>query len=691
MLAGAHQPPVVHALAHAMNQALGNAGKTVVYSEPVAVTPPGFSSNLESLKELAREIEAGKVQTLVVMGTNPCYTAPDDLNFQHTDDPHHHGQYRRYSILEKVPLLIHCGLYQDETAQVSHWHINEAHFLESWGDTSTSDGTVSIIQPLIEPLYGGKTANEVLGAFIEQPNTSAYEWVRNFWKSQHNTPDYEEFWRRTVHNGFMPNTAVAPKAVTAKTSGFPAANAPAQGLEIVFRPDPKIHDGRFANNGWLQELPSPISMITWDNALLVGRSTAEKLGLEKLADSAEMVELDLNGRKLEAVAWIVPGGPEDCVTLHLGYGRNQAGRTGNGHGYNGYLLRTTTAQHVANGLKIRKTGEKHDVAAVHMHWNVDFDDRGDQEEKKRGILRSATLDEYEMNPRFAQAEFEAPKSSFTLYKPNEHPYNKEATPNAWGMVIDLNSCIGCNTCVVACQSENNIPVVGQWEVRRGREMHWIRIDNNFIGDYENPHTHFQPVPCMQCENAPCEVVCPVGATVHSTEGLNDMVYNRCVGTRYCSNNCPYKVRRFNFMLYSDFDTPQLKLMNNPDVTVRSRGVMEKCTYCVQRITRGRIAAEEAGRLVQDGEVKTACQQACPADAIVFGNINDDKSRVKQLKQQPLNYGMLADLNTQPRTTYLAAVSNPNPDLMDEQEMMIHNQHVLGRGHGATENKEPEKE
>jgi len=694
VMAGETQPPVVHALAHAINAQLGNVGKTVSYGDPVVALPANFAGSVASLRDLANDIDAGKVELLFIMGTNPCYTAPDDLNFRHTDDPHHNGKYKRYSVLEKVPTRVHLGLYVDDTAQVCQWHVNEAHYLESWSDVRTHDGTVSIVQPLIDPLYGGRSAHELLGVFTDVPNNSSYDWVRGYWQSQHSGTDFEAYWRKAVHDGFIAGTATAPRNATAKpAAALPPAGKPATGeYEIVFRPDPNLFDGRFANNGWLQELPKPISNVVWDNAVFLSLNTAKKLGLTLGGEDSPMVLLNLNGRELEAVAWIVPGQPDDSVTLHLGYGREHAGRTGNAHGYNAYLLRTSDAPLVAAGLKITDAQKRHAVAAVHLHNNVEYDQNGDQEENKRGIIRSATLDEYTMHPDFAHESFEAPSPTFTLYKPKEHPYDPKATPHKWGMAIDLNACIGCNTCVVACQSENNIPVVGDWEVRRGREMHWIRIDNYYLGDYGNPKTHFQPVTCMQCEMAPCEVVCPVGATVHSSEGLNDMVYNRCVGTRYCSNNCPYKVRRFNFMLYADFTTEQYKLRNNPDVSVRSRGVMEKCTYCIQRITRARVEAEEAqvnGKgdgLVADGalspdptSLKTACQQACPSEAIVFGNLNDPNSEVSKWQAQKINYGMLAELGTRPRTTYLASVTNPTPELMEPEEMKIH-MHVLGRGH-----------
>ena len=669
VMAGESQPAAVHALVHAINEVLGNAGKTVSYLDPVTVLPEGFTSHIDSLRDLARDIEAKKVELLVIIDSNPVYTAPADLKFAHlhteSDDPH--PDWKQESILLKVPYRVHVGLYQDETAQLCQWHINAAHYLESWGDARTPDGTFSIIQPLINPLYDGKTAYEVLGAFTENPNLSSYDWVRGYWKSQHNSPDFEAWWRKALHIGFIAGETLPEKRVSARSAGIPAAQTKAaEGLELVLRPDPHVYDGRFANNGWLQELPKPITLFTWDNAALFSFNTAKKLGIT----SDHMIELEVGGRKLETVAWVIPGMPDDCINLHLGYGRYWAGRTGNGHGYNAYLLSVSESPRVLSGVNVKLlTGQTHQVAAVHVHHNVEFEP-GVEEWKKRGIARAMTLDQYkdpEYIKDFQEKKQEETQHGLTLYNPQEHPYDPKATPYAWGMTIDLNSCIGCSTCVIACQAENNIPVVGQFEVTRGREMHWIRIDHYFEGDLDNPKTHFQPVPCMQCENAPCEVVCPVGATVHSTEGLNDMVYNRCVGTRYCSNNCPYKVRRFNFMLYADFETPHFKLLNNPDVSVRSRGVMEKCTYCVQRINRGRIEAEETGQLIPDGKIKTACQQACPTDAIVFGNINDPQSRVSKLKAQAHNYAMLAELNTRPRTTYLAEVTNPNSQLGNESE------------------------
>jgi MoCo/4Fe-4S cofactor protein with predicted Tat translocation signal len=643
VIAGEQQPPQVHALAHAMNHALGNAGSSVLYTEPVEFKPV---NQLDSLRDLVQDLDAGRVGLLVILGGNPVYTAPADLAFSDR--------------LLKANLRMHLSLYQDETSALCQWNIPEAHYLESWGDARAYDGTASIVQPLIAPLYGGKTAHEMLAAFTNQPERSSHEIVRDYWKKQRQSGDFEQFWRKSLNDGFIADTAFQPISVSPSASGFQgssrAASPDASSLEIAFRPDPAVFDGRFSNNGWLQELPRPLTRLTWDNAALLSPATAERLGLSyRIATTggehghvyADVVEFEYKGRKVRAPTWITPGHPDDCVTVFLGYGRTHAGQVGNGAGFNANLLRTSEAPWFDSGLTVHKTGDRYPLACTQFHHNMEG----------RGIVRSATLDEYRKHPDFAHENAEEPPKTFTLYPP-EHRYEGYA----WGMAIDLNSCVGCGACVVACQSENNIPIVGKNEVGRGREMHWLRIDHYYQGSLGNPENHFQPVPCMHCENAPCEVVCPVAATVHSSEGLNDMVYNRCVGTRYCSNNCPYKVRRFNFLQYSDWTTPSLELARNPDVTVRSRGVMEKCTYCVQRINRARINAEEEDRKIRDGEIRTACQQACPAQAIIFGNINDPKSRVAKLKADSRNYGLLAELNTRPRTTYLAEVRNPNPEL-----------------------------
>ena len=432
--------------------------------------------------------------------------------------------------------------------------------------------------------------------------------------------------------------------------GLPTPNASdPNAIELNIRRDPTIYDGQFSNNGWLQELPKPMTKLTWDNAVLIGPKMAERLQI-KVED---VVELELNGKKVTGPVWIQAGHPDNSVTIFLGYGRKRAGRVGTAQGFDAYALRTSANPWIATGVQIRKTGATYKLASTQGMQSMDTPDGG-----HRPLVRETTLEEYRKEPNFAKEE-ETPYE-LSLYKP--YPYKEE--DYAWGMTIDLNSCVGCNNCMIACQSENNIAVVGKEQTQIGRHMHWIRIDTYYQGDRDNPRAFFQPVPCMQCENAPCEVVCPVGATNHTTEGLNDMVYNRCVGTRYCSNNCPYKVRRFNFLLFQDWETPQYKMMRNPDVTVRSRGVMEKCTYCVQRISERRIDAEKEDRKINDArdELQTACQQSCPAGAIIFGNINDPNSKVSKLKAQARNYTLLGELNTRPRTTYLAEVRNPNPEL-----------------------------
>jgi len=547
----------------------------------------------------------------------------------------------------KIPLRVHAGLYQNETAELCHWHINEAHYLEAWGDTRAYDGTVSIVQPLIAPLYGGKSHYE-LAALLAGAEATGHDVVQAYWQKQHSGSDFDSFWRRCLHNGWIEGTAFAPKQVKPTSPNFPAAgNNDQKNLEINFRRDPSIYDGRFANNGWLQELPKPMTKVTWDNPALIAPGLAESMSLK----SEDAVELELNGKKLTVPVWVQAGHPGNSLTVFLGYGRRRAGRAGTGAGFDMYSLRDSATPWSATGVAIRKTGATYKLASTQGYQTMETPDGGN-----RPLVRSTSLEEYHKESSFARED--EPPAALTLYP--GYDYKKE--PYAWGMAIDMNSCVGCNNCIVACQSENNIAVVGKEQVVRGRHMHWLRVDTYYQGDRANPRAHFQPVPCMHCENAPCEVVCPVGATVHSTEGLNDMVYNRCVGTRYCSNNCPYKVRRFNFLLFQDWETPQYKMMRNPDVTVRSRGVMEKCTYCVQRINEHRIDAEREDRRIRDGELQTACQQSCPANAIIFGNINDPNSKVSKLKANARNYGLLADLNTRPRTTYLAEIRNPNPEL-----------------------------
>jgi len=640
IVVGDHLPPDVHAFAHWMNAQLGNVGKTVFYTDPVDANPVNRN---ESLKELVADMQGGKVDLLINIGGNPVYDAPADLNF---------GDVMKSG---KVPVRVHHGLYQDETAELCQWHVPSTHELESWGDARAYDGTVSIIQPLIAPLYSGKSAIEFVAMISGQSDATGYELVRSYWQKQHTGPDFEQFWRKSLHDGWVEGTAFAPKNLTAKAAGAaPETKSPdANAIELNIRRDPTIYDGQFSNNGWLQELPKPMSKLTWDNAVQVGPRMAERLQLA----AKDVVELELNGKKLKGAVWIQAGHPDNSITITLGYGRKRAGRVGTEQGFNAYEFRTTANPWIASGVQIRKTGDTYDLASTQGMQSMDTPD-GDH----RPLVRETSLAEYKKHPEFANEEEPSPAKDVTLY-PN---YDYDKQKYEWGMAIDLNKCTGCNNCILACQAENNIPVVGQHQTLLGRHMHWIRVDVYYQGDRDNPKAFQQPVPCMQCENAPCEVVCPVGATSHSTDGLNDMVYNRCVGTRYCSDNCPYKVRRFNFLLFQDWDTQQYKMMRNPDVSVRSRGVMEKCTYCVQRINERRIDTEVAtvreGKEIRIGEeLQTACQQSCPAGAIVFGNINDPNSTVSKWKSQARNYSLLGELNTRPRTTYLAEVRNPNPE------------------------------
>ena len=624
VIAGDHQPPAVHALAHAINDALGNVGQTVTYTDPVEAEP---TNQYASLKDLTVDMSEGKVSLLMVLGGNPVYNAPADLNFA--------------AAYQEVPTRIHLGQSQNETARLSHWHLPEAHALEAWGDTRAFDGTVSIVQPLIEPLYGGKSAAELVAMMLGDGRAD-YDRVKEYWGEQYEGADFETAWQTWLHDGLVPDTALPERSVsTPENYGTPSQAS--EGLEVNFRLDPAVGDGRYANNGWLQELPKPHTRLTWDNAALIAPATAEAMGLQ----NGDVVVLSANNRSVEAPVWIAPGHPANAVTVHLGFGRTAAGRVGNGVGFNAYALQTYDSPWVASGASMTKTGQTYPLACTQDHHSMEG----------RALVRSGTVEEYEKHPHFVHEMGHDPGPDANFF---DGIHDNDGI--AWGMAIDLNSCNGCNACTVACQSENNIPVVGKDEVLNGREMHWIRIDRYYKGDLDNPELYNQPVPCMQCENAPCELVCPVGATVHSAEGLNDMAYNRCVGTRYCSNNCPYKVRRFNFLHYADEETPSFKLQRNPNVTVRGRGVMEKCTYCVQRISAARIEAKVEDRELKEGDITTACQGACPTDAIVFGDIKDPNSRVAKLKDQQRNYGILTELNTKPRTTYLARLTNPNPEI-----------------------------
>ena len=655
VIPGLYQDPSVAQLALAINTALGNVGKTVTVSSEPAIPLP--SDQLGDFKALVADLNAGNVDWLVILNANPIYDAPADLDFA--------------SAFNKANIVAHLGSHVDETGQVSHWHIPAAHYLESWSDSRAYDGTVSVVQPLIEPLYGGRSAHHVLQALLDNPLVSPYEAVRTTWKDAITKAapggDFEKGWRKALHDGWIEGTAYSTSGAASKVAvnGVPAPTLK-DSIEVIFRPDPTIYDGRWNNVGWLQELPKPVTSLAWDNAAIVSGATLTKWGLEE----DDIIEISVGSGRVKAPVIVAPGHPDNSITVYLGYGREFAGRVGSGQGFNAYLIRNSWGPFYAIGGQ-KKIDGKWGVAITKSHYqdkrgknltehgNQNWSLEGVEALGPRGIIRYATLDEFKANPNFAHEGDgrDTPEMGTSLF-PN-WTYNEA---NAWGMSVDMNSCTGCNACILSCYAENNIPVVGKQQVRIGRNLQWLRIDTYYEGDLAAPRAHFQPMACQHCENAPCEQVCPVGATVHTPEGLNTMVYNRCVGTRYCSNNCPYKVRRFNFLLYSDYETESLKLMRNPDVSVRSRGVMEKCSYCVQRIQEAKIHADKENRNVRDGEIVTACQQACPASAITFGNINDKESRVSKLRAEQRSYQVIADQNTRPRTTYVAEVLNLNREL-----------------------------
>jgi len=638
VVAGGRQPAMVHALAAAINQTLGSAAVSYVKSDK-------GDAGVEALRALTSEMTSGQVQTLVILGGNPAYTAPADLQFA--------------VAVSKVANSIHLGLDDDETAAAVKWHIPEAHFLESWSDARAADGTTSIQQPLISPLYDGKTAAEIVALLIDAKDKKAYDIVRNYWQSQWGPKEKEMAWRKALNDGVIASAKPAETVKVALDSKKLAsaagaeAKASATGIEVGFYPSAAAWDGRFANNGWMQEAPDPITKLTWGNAAMISPATARE---QKLEDG-DVISISRGSYKLEAAVMVQPGHTDNCVSISIGYGRVKCGRVGKDVGYNANLIRTSDAYWFGDGFAITVTGRKVIHATTQEHGTLDDKSVNAEHLNERPILRETTLEEYKKSPKVIEEMSEVPELH-SIYP--EVKYDKG---NQWGMAIDLTSCTGCNACVVACQAENNIPVVGREQVMRGREMHWIRMDRYYTGPEDDPQLVEQPIPCMQCENAPCENVCPVAATSHSPEGLNDMAYNRCVGTRYCANNCPVKVRHFNFLNFHKHDSPEFAMAQNPDVTVRMRGVMEKCTYCVQRIQETKIKAKLDGRRpIKDGEIVTACQQTCPAEAIVFGNINDPESRVSKLKKQERNYALLAELDIKPRTTYLAKLRNPNPEL-----------------------------
>ncbi len=631
LIAGAEQPVDIQIMVGQINHLLANVGQTIDY---IASNEPASENGTESIRTLAKELHDQKVTDLFVIDSNPVYATPADLQFNEA--------------YEKAEFRVHMGLYLDETAGLSQWHIPSAQELEAWGDLKAFDGTVTIRQPLIEPLYNGKTDYDLCALFVDRGNESSLEMIQRYWSEKNPRADFPDFWNKTLHDGVMEQSASpaislpAPKLIKVNDD-HPVGPEP---FTLLIRPDPHILDGQFANNGWLQELPKPLTRLTWENVALISPTFAQSSNLT----NGEVIEISKNNQKIQAPIWIFPGQANQVITIHLGYGRRAAGTIGNGLGFDAFKIQNSVSPFEIQGVAVKKTGTLIQLASSQQHSSMEG----------RDLVIAADLSTYQSQPDFVSRTVSpSPEKEETLYHPKEHLENEYQ----WGMAIDLNLCIGCNACTLACQVENNIPVVGKSEVINSREMHWIRVDRYYEGPVENPQTHHQPVPCMHCENAPCELMCPVEATTHSQEGLNEMTYNRCIGTRYCSNNCPYKVRRFNFYAYTQAEPDLIRLARNPDVTVRTRGVMEKCTYCVQRINHARIEAREENRKIRDGEVITACQQVCPAQAITFGNIRDPQSQVSKKKGHDLHYGILTDLGTRPRTTYLAKIKNPNPKMV----------------------------
>ena len=658
VIAGSGLSARAHALVHAINDALGNVGRRpgapIKLGEPIDAAD---ASSREGIAALAAELP--NVATLVMLGGNPVYDAPADLSFG--------------TLLDRSGLTsVHLASHRNETSQRSLWHVPLAHELEAWGDQQSLDGTVALQQPLIAPLYGGVSAIEVLARLAGEESTKGYELVRathddnlaglaKAFRALGAVPESvspDGVWRAGLFTGYL--AAPQSRDVALKTDQVVAALGPLEDVaapssdafEVNFEPDSALWDGEHANNLWALELPDPMTKIVWDNPALLSPGTAAALGVK----NGQMLRLSKGEHQVTVPAWILPGHADFCVTLKLGWGRSATGRYGNGKGFDVYPLRTSDAMNVATGVAVEPLREHYQLVQTQTHDRMEG----------RPIAIDATVDEYTEEPDFASYRAVDPVSTPPLWRQQDYSEGHQ-----WAMVIDLNACSGCNACVVACQAENNIPVVGKFEVERGREMHWLRIDRYFVGDDENnPEIAVQPVTCQQCEEAPCENVCPVNATVHSDEGLNDMVYNRCVGTRYCANNCPYKVRRFNYLSwhgvlddkygwYKDFPESR-KLQFNPNVTVRMRGVMEKCTYCVQRIEEAKISAKRDKRELKDGDVKSACQQVCPTQAITFGDMNDPKSRVAAKQKVNRNYKLLPEIGARPRTSFLARIRNPHP-------------------------------
>lgn len=675
VLAGETQPAEVHALCAAINNSLNNIGNTVVLLETDEEVRAPQS---DELRRLVSDMSSGSLDALLMIGVNPVYDRPGEIDFE--------------TALQRVETSIHVSSHFDETAQLSTWHIPRSHYLEGWGDGRAYDGTLSVIQPLIAPIFDSKSEIEVLNTFATGLDLAGYDLVRDRWAPVIGN-DFEKGWNRVIHDGFLGETAF-PSVIPTLRQTVTGSNSAVSddGVEVVFRLDSKVLDGSFANNAWCQELPDPVTKIVWDNVAIMSPATAERYGVESVYEAgqhySDVVSLSVNDNTIDIPVWIAPGHADNSVSVHLGYGRNiesrrpdrvtnlfdlddytdiyGKGAIATGLGQNVAPLRTPTTMRISTVGSLEKTGQRYMIATTQDHAYLEG----------RPMYRMATLDEYKANPHFAEERVntlpgaEAWEDYPTLWEEN-HPTKKPAFKDnpyheyQWAMVIDLNACTGCSACMIACQSENNISVVGKDEVSRGREMSWIRLDRYYVseeGNEADPMMVSQPVPCMHCENAPCEQVCPVAATVHSPDGTNQMIYNRCIGTRYCSNNCPYKVRRFNFFNWTKTMPLEVHMAQNPNVTVRSRGVMEKCSFCIQRIRKANIQSGIEDRAIQEGEVQTACQQACPSGAIVFGNINDPNSAITQSRTSDRRYNMLAELNTKPRTSYLGRVRNPNPEL-----------------------------
>ena len=634
---GHRQPAAAHALALALNAALGNVGATVWLSED---PEPSRPAHAEAIVKLAGEMGAGLVDTLVILGGNPAFDAPGDLDLAK----------KIGGVRESVRL----GLYEDETSAACRWHVPEAHVLEAWGDARAWDGTAGVVQPLIAPLYEGRSAIEIVSLMLDDRPAHGYDIVRATWRSMLPEAGFEAAWRRVVHDGVAEGTRY-PAVVPAFAGGFAAAVAGlsdarqlAGAMELTFNRSFALLDGRFANLGWLVELPDPVTKLTWDNAALLHPSDAAAIGVERNGD---VVTVHVQGKEIAIPAFILPGQAQGSVAVALGWGRARAGRVGTGVGVDAYALRASGAPWRCEA-RVAATGARVPLATTQDHHIVDALGKREQAVRAEELIRTGTLAEYKERPAFAKERVHLPEAAplWTL-----HAYEGLK----WGMAIDLTACTGCAACTIACQAENNIPVVGKKEVWRGREMHWMRVDRYFSGPPDAPGLAFQPMTCHHCENAPCEQVCPVAATVHDHEGLNVMVYNRCVGTRYCANNCPYKVRRFNYFNHHKHHEAVELMVYNPDVTVRARGVMEKCTYCIQRIEQVKIVAKNDRRGIRDGEIVPACAQVCPTEAIVFGDLNDSASLVRAHHDDARSYGVLEEVNTRPRTRYLARLRNPH--------------------------------